>query len=218
MKKEQPGTTLLDLASWPRRTHFEAYSTTAACASHVTSRLDITALRDFCRKNAYKFYPAMIVLVSEAVNRIPEFRMTLTAERLPAIWNHVSPSYTIFHNDDRTFSTLNTRFTTSRSTLYCRLIADTERHRDDRGIAVGEQLPNVFHISCLPWLDFTAFAMQLHSKLYLAPIITWGKYQESDGKVMLPVAVSIHHAAADGYHIAEFFRLLQELCRSPAPW
>ena len=42
------------------------------------------------------------------------------------------------------------------------------------------------------------------------PIIVMGKYEESGGAVRMPVALSIAHAVADGYHAALFFRYLQE--------
>ena len=42
------------------------------------------------------------------------------------------------------------------------------------------------------------------------PIIVMGRYEESGGAVRMPVALSIAHAVADGYHAALFFRYLQE--------
>ena len=44
----------------------------------------------------------------------------------------------------------------------------------------------------------------------LFPIIDFGKYTEQEGRYTLPVAVTISHAAADGYHTSLFFKRLQE--------
>ena len=44
----------------------------------------------------------------------------------------------------------------------------------------------------------------------LFPIIDFGKYTEQEGRYTLPVAVTISHAAADGYHTSLFFKKLQE--------
>ena len=43
-------------------------------------------------------------------------------------------------------------------------------------------------------------------------MVTWGKYYECDGKIIMPVTLQIHHAVADGYHCAKFYEdILQEL-------
>ena len=46
--------------------------------------------------------------------------------------------------------------------------------------------------------------------LFFAPIINWGKYREENGKLLMPVSVRLNHAIADGYLIANVFRLLEE--------
>ena len=42
------------------------------------------------------------------------------------------------------------------------------------------------------------------------PIINWGKYREENGKLMMPVSVRLNHAIADGYLVANVFRLLEK--------
>lgn len=42
-------------------------------------------------------------------------------------------------------------------------------------------------------------------------IDTLGKYYEEDGKILLPLAVQVHHAVCDGFHICRFVNELQEL-------
>ncbi|MFD0019701.1 CatA-like O-acetyltransferase [Streptomyces sp. NPDC058382] len=37
---------------------------------------------------------------------------------------------------------------------------------------------------------------------HLAPVFTLGRYVEREGRALLPLAVQIHHAAADGFHTA----------------
>jgi chloramphenicol O-acetyltransferase type A len=38
-----------------------------------------------------------------------------------------------------------------------------------------------------------------------------GKYYEQDGKVLLPLAVQVHHSVCDGFHVARMFNELQEM-------
>jgi Chloramphenicol O-acetyltransferase len=41
------------------------------------------------------------------------------------------------------------------------------------------------------------------------PIFDWGKYQEREGKFMMPSAVQVHHAFVDGIHIGKLADKLQ---------
>ena len=44
---------------------------------------------------------------------------------------------------------------------------------------------------------------------FLLPIFTMGKFFERDGKRLLPLAIQVHHAVCDGYHLGVFVEKLQ---------
>ena len=46
--------------------------------------------------------------------------------------------------------------------------------------------------------------------LFFAPIINWGKYREENSRLVMPVSVRLNHAIADGYLVANVFRLLEQ--------
>ena len=72
--------------------------------------------------------------------------------------------------------------------------------------------PNTFDVSCLPWVRYRSFDMHIFdSGTYLAPVVTWGKYEREGDRTVLPVSLNIHHAVADGFHLSRFFLELQEL-------
>jgi len=49
---------------------------------------------------------------------------------------------------------------------------------------------------------------------FLAPVITWGKYEMDRGKCVMPATMNLHYAVADGFHISRFFIEAQELMDS----
>ena len=49
---------------------------------------------------------------------------------------------------------------------------------------------------------------------FLAPVITWGKYEVEQEKYLMPLSMNIHHAVADGFHLSRFFIEVQELIYS----
>ena len=40
------------------------------------------------------------------------------------------------------------------------------------------------------------------------PGISWGKYYNNDGKVLLPFSVQVNHCFADGIHISQYQEVL----------
>ncbi len=71
---------------------------------------------------------------------------------------------------------------------------------------------NTFDVSCLPWVKYKSFDIHVFdSGTYLAPVVTWGKYGEENGRIVMPLSMNIHHAVADGFHLCRFFSEVQEL-------
>lgn len=71
---------------------------------------------------------------------------------------------------------------------------------------------NTFPVSMIPWSTFEGFNLNLQKGYdYLIPIFTMGKYYQEDGRIILPLAIQVHHAVCDGFHICRFVNELQEL-------
>ena len=210
-----PQITWIDLENWPRKTHFQSFSTFSKCLIHTTIRLDVSRLYDFCKATGHRFFPTVIVLVAKAANQMPEFRMVLSPEGKPGIWNYVSPVYSIWHEDDKTFSSICTEWIEDGEGLYRSIVDDMARYAEHRGHIVSPILQNILPTSCEPDLDFESFHVQpCGDAVYtqsVAPLIIWGKMTKHDGRRTMPMTVSINHLAADGYHLSQFFKNLQEL-------
>ncbi|UNM97159.1 chloramphenicol acetyltransferase [Ignatzschineria rhizosphaerae] len=169
--------TIIDINNWNRREHFHAFRA-IECSFSVTVNIDVTHALSIFKQKHYKFYPAMIYLITSAVNQSPALKMSMQDETLVK-WDIVHPSYTIFHPESETFSALWT----------------------------------YFDISCLPWTSFTGFTLNFPKvQDHFKPIITMGKYQTQSGKTILPLAIQVHHAVCDGFHVAKFIEALQQLC------
>lgn len=66
--------TLIDLKTWERREFYEHFINEVRCTYSTTVQLDITNLK------GRRLYPAMIWLLTQTVNQLPEFRTALTDE------------------------------------------------------------------------------------------------------------------------------------------
>lgn len=198
--------TKIDFAAWPRAAMFRHYTENVNAMISLTADVDVTALAAWCKANEVRFYPAFMYVVSRAVNAREAFRMGHDKDGDVVLWDEVYPSFTDFHPEDETFIRLIAPYTPDFFEFYRGVTDEMEQHRNKTGFDVSYPYQNTFDVSCLPWLSFTSCGMQVTGKsLYLAPILTWGKHTEKNGRQMMPLNIQIHHSVADGYHIGCFF-------------
>lgn len=126
--------TPIDLSSWPRREHFHYYRNILPCGYAVTVSLDVTRLRAVCRERGLKFYPTFIWCVSHTILSHPAFRMGVDQDGNPGTHDVMHPNYTVFHEDDHTFSDLWTAHDEDFSAFYAQFLADGARYGDNHGI------------------------------------------------------------------------------------
>ncbi len=194
------------MEKWQRAGIFRHFIDDVRCVVCITADMDVTEVLAFCKAGQYRFYPVFLYLVSRGVNRREEFRMGYDENGELIVWNEVSPSYPVFQPEDELFTRLITVYSPNFGTFYQRVLADLESHKDARGHEVVYSERNVFDASCLPWLNYKACSLHVFDGgNYLAPIVTWGRYQDFNGKVTMPLTMQIHHAVADGFHISRFY-------------
>ena len=211
MCEKVPSYRKLDLNTWPRREHYTYYKNVLPCGYSMTARLDVTEVLRYARARRLKFFGCFLYAASRTVNEMDAMRMMTDPEGNPGVWERVHPNFTIFHKDDESFSDLWTEYQPSFSAFYREYRRVVEEYGAVHGMKARPGQPaNFFCISCVPWMDYTGYSTYLDRAPALFPILTFGKYTESEGRDTLPLTVAIAHAAADGYHTSCFFRKLQE--------
>lgn len=199
----------IDRAAWDREEYFQHYFSHVPCTYSMTVKLDITALKN----RHQKLYPTMLYYLTTVVNRHPEFRTVLNEKGELGIYREMHPSYTVFHKDTETFSELWTEYATDYETFCRPYEEDMQQYGTQKGLIGKPDAPkNIFTVSMIPWATFDGFNLNLQRGYdYLIPIFTMGKYYHENGRTLLPLAIQVHHAVCDGFHICRFVNELQEL-------
>lgn len=76
--------------------------------------------------------------------------------------------------------------------------------------------PNAYTVSCLPWVSFKHFATHSYdNKPYYFPSLEAGRLftkTDDSGKprLMMPLSITCHHAATDGWNVSRFLKQLQQ--------
>lgn len=169
-------------------------------------------LRTVLKAAGYRFFPAYLWLVTRTLGEQQEFKAAET-DGVLGYYNVLTPLYAAFHDDDKTFSLMWTEYDDSFPAFHAAYLADKARWGGHHGVLAKEgQLPppNAYTVSCLPWVSFRHFAAHSYErKAYYFPSVEAGKLYERDGKTWMPLSLTCHHAAADGYHVDRFLTALQ---------
>ena len=203
--------TKVDIDEWSRGTLFRFYIEKMRIVMSLTVDINVAPLITYTKKNGLKFYPAMIWVVSKVINSHDEFKYSWDTDGNLIRWDSISPSYTVFNRDDECFSKFVTEYTDDIFEFYQRTVDDQRKYQEERAI-IGNQPQNFFDVSCLPWVKYKHFDVHVFDEgKFLAPVVTWGKYEVQNGNALMPLTMNIHHAVADGFHLSRFFNEAQEL-------
>ncbi len=210
---------IVDLDSWERKEYFNHYFNNVKCTYSITTNINITSLVSVLAKHKIKTYPSLIYIVTKAINNNQNFRYALNEQGKLGYWDEMVAEYTIFHDDDKTFSSIYTEFSNSFPQFYQNYCDDMRLYKNRKGLVTKKSPRHSFTISCVPWVTFTGFNLNIYNgENYLSPIITWGKYIKENKKVLLPFSVQIHHAVADGYHTSKLINEIQNLADNAKEW
>lgn len=211
---------LIDIKKWERKEYFEHYTKNVSCTYSLTTDIDVTLLLEQVKHNCLMLYPVLIYMLSKIINQHQEFRTCLDDQGKLGYWEKMNPSYTVFHDDNQTFSELWSEYSDDFMVFYRNYITDVNCYGEKHGLIGKPKMPaNVFNISCLPWINFTSFNLNLAKGYdYLLPIFTWGKFVEKDDKVLMPLSIQAHHGVCDGFHIGRLVCELQAMSDECSLW
>ena len=204
---------VVDKDTYYRKGVFRHFSEDCKCSVSMTARIDVTELVNHSRKTNTKFYLNFLYLLSKVMNSREDYRMGYLWQTDELIcYDTVNPTQYVFHDDTETCTPVYTEYNENYAVFYTNAKDDLERAKKTREYGLDSvNHPNWFDASYISWLSYDSLNIELpDGYLFFAPIINWGKYREENGKLVMPVSVHLNHAIADGYLVANVFRLLQQ--------
>lgn len=211
---------VLDLNTWNRRDYFYYFTKMMPTAYSITIDIDVTNTYQYLKTRHLKFFPSYLYITTRLLKDQPEF---LIGERDGQVvqYEQLHPSFSLFHADDHSISNLWVMFSDQYQTFYDRYVATTDQYHDQHGAMVqSDPTPvNSFMIGTIPWLSFNSYTpLPLQPLKTYFPIIQSGQFKEIDGRKMMPLSFTIHHAVADGYHVSQYLNRLKTAFAQPEQW
>ena len=183
----------------------------------MTARIDVTELVAFSKRTDTKFYLNFLYLLSKVLNSRDDYKMDYLYNSDELIcYDVINPCHYVFHDDTETCTTVHSRYYEDYGTFYDHALSDLEEAKKNREYEFdGKKHPNWFDASYISWLSYDSLNLELpDGYLYFPPIVNWGKYRRENDRMMMPVTVRLNHAIADGYLVANVFRLLEQEIKS----
>jgi len=204
---------VIDKETYYRKGVYRHFTEDCKCSVSMTARVDVTDLVKRSKETGTKFYINFLYLLSKTLNSREDYRMAYLWQTNELIcYDVINPTQYVFHEDTETCTPVYTNYSPDYNEFYKNAVADVEAAKQTREYLLDAvNHPNWFDASYVSWLSYDSLNVELpDGYIYLLPIINWGKYREENGRLMMPLTVRFNHAVADGYLVANVYRLLEK--------
>ena len=212
---------VIEQENWPRKEHFHLYSGFEFPHVNICVQLDITEMWTSRARAGASPTVTLVYIVTKAANRVPELRQRIRGEQ---VVEHevIHPLITVLGDDDL-FGVVTLTYDESFATFASNAAESLAKAKE--GVSLDEfphdqegafARDDLLSITILPWLAFTGFSITRKPQQDCIPLLAFGKVHAAGDRYLLPFFVNIHHALADGVHVARFVRYIEEEARELA--
>ena len=203
---------LVDMSSWKRKNSFEFFLHFKNPNISITSEIDCTHAMAVAKEKNESFFIYYIYSMLVAMNEVEEFRYRIDAQDQVIFFDEIDITTPILLNDDGDCSIVRIPLIKDFTKFYAKAkqIIEVAKGETESNFGVDnlneENDPySTIFLSATPDLYFTSLVgAQEHSYGNSYPLLNVGKAVVREGKTVMPVAITISHAFADGMHISRF--------------
>lgn len=194
---------VVDMTCDPRRSQYEYFRTFVNPYASMTVNCDITHLRRVTRERGLPFFLTVLHCAVNAANAVPALRRRIRGETVVEYERCISSHTVALPDETYCYCELDCGKPLTEFLPYA--LAQVERAKACPTMDDGDDPDRLFFVSSVPWVSFASISLPKPVPADSNPRITFGKYFTQGDKVLLPVDLTVHHALADGIHMAKFF-------------
>lgn len=213
----------IDMANWERKNEFIIFTKIMPSYYSFTVDIDVTETYHMLKEKKFKTFPAMLYAVNKALNLVPEFRLGYENHEL-VCYDNIYPTFPYFHESTHSCSILWLPVNDSFAEFHEAYKECIQKYGASTSYEVAVKNPapkNIYNISMEHRIHFNSASfmpMSNSKEPLLNPIVMCGKLLEENGRMIMPVSLTLHHAVGDGYHASLFFNKIQQMYSSPEEW
>ncbi len=208
---------IVDINSWERKNNFNFFKGFTNPCITITSEVECSAAKEKAKRNDQSFFLYYLYAILRAVNEIKELRFRIDGNENVVYFDTVDVLCPIHIAKTGRFFTVRIPWKNDFNEFYrtARDIAENIPEDGDpygaEDNATGDDRFNIILVSATPNLHFTSIThTQEGPNGSSYPLLNVGKAIMREGKLMMPVAIYIHHGFVDGIHLSEFYSKVQK--------
>ena len=210
---------IIDINTWERKENYEFFLGFQNPTISITTEVECAGAKARAKAAGESFFLHYLYAVLRAVNEIPEFRFRIDTEGRVVYFDHVDMLTPIKVKENGRFFTIRLPWNTDFQTFYTTAKAiindiDPNGNPYDMEKVGGKDLLDVILLSATPDLYFTSLTCtQEHRHGSNYPLMNAGKAILKEGKLVMPIAMTIHHGFIDGHHLSLFYKKVEEFLK-----
>ncbi len=200
----------IDINTWKRKEVFNFYKDFNFPRYQVTVEIDIKKYYDYLKRHHLPIFFGIMHLVLSKMNEIDNFKYRILDEGV-ILHDTLHPSFTDKIKDGDTFKIVTGKYLDDIKS-FCDLSKEISQKQGDLFIDFREeQRSDLVYVSSFPWAKYTQISNATMVEPYDAiPRIIWGKFEDINGKMMMPLTIEVHHALVDGYHVGLLIKNIEK--------
>lgn len=197
---------IIDIQNGPRADQFSLFRPFQKPHFAVTARVDISHLMAR-RVDGVAPYRACLYAIGAGLHAVPELCMRLRGDQVVR-HDRLTLSMTV-PLDGGGFGLGYVLWEPDFAAFDAAAAADIAAVRAGRPFEPHSMGDAAAYLSCLPWLDFTSVSNAMPGPDDSIPRVAWGKFVDHGQRHDMAMAIEVHHALADGEHVAAYFAAVQ---------
>lgn len=195
---------IIEKETWPRREVYEFFAGMSHPFYALTFPVDVTPLRAWCRERGLSFYAAMVYGVTKAMERTDAFLYKDRGGQIVKV-DRLIPSFTDLHPGSEPFHIVTLEAGDCLAD-FCRQ-AKARSAAQTAFVTSGPWAPDeLVYFSCLPWFPLSAVTNERDTDPSDSiPRVTWGRWEEREGRTLLSLSLELNHRLLDGAHVGHFY-------------
>ena len=212
---------IIDIETWERKENFNFFRRFQNPQLSITSEVECGGAKKRAKEAHQAFFLHYLYAVLRAANEIPELRYRIDPEGRVVLYDQIDILSPIKIKENGKFFTIRFPYHEDFETFYqeARKIIDSIPENGDPYAAENGEVANgdygLILLSATPDLYFTSITgTQEKQSGNNYPLLNAGKAIIKKGKLVMPIAMTIHHGFVDGHHLSLFYRKVEELLKS----
>ncbi len=199
----------LDIETWNRKQHFEHFKQLLDPYFAVTVEVDVTKVYQTAKEKSIPFFVLYLHACMRAINSIENFKYRITEDGKIKIHKEIHASATIMRPNN-TFGFSFIHYSEDIDVFHENFKQEKERVLNSIDLFPPINSDDCVYCSALPWVNFTGHKEPKNSESDSITRLAFGKFIKNEGRLLMPVSITVNHALIDGYHVGLFLENYQK--------